>query len=221
MRTRALIDLLIVIAGCAAVIFVGQSLGLPGPGSWMVLAGVLLSMWRLAAAGQDLAAVGLRSVSRWWMVALWVAVLYAAVVAANVLVVAPLARVSGWGALDVSRFAGLRGNARVLATYLALAWTSAAFGEEFLFRGFLLARIESALGGTLTASLAAIVIQAALFGAGHSYLGVRGAVTAAMVGLLFGIGFRVNGRQLIPLMIAHGLTDTVSLTAIYAGVHPS
>ena len=50
--------------------------------------------------------------------------------------------------------------------------------------------------------------------------GLRGAATATMVGLVFGIGFCLNGRSLIPLMIAHGLTDTISLVAIYAGAHP-
>jgi hypothetical protein len=43
---------------------------------------------------------------------------------------------------------------------------------------------------------------------------------SAMIGLVYGIGFCLSGRNLIPLMIAHGLTDTLSPVAIYAGLQP-
>ena len=47
--------------------------------------------------------------------------------------------------------------------------------------------------------------------------GTRGAVTAGMVAVVYGIVYRVNGRNLWPLVIAHGVTDTVSLVALYFG----
>ncbi len=63
-------------------------------------------------------------------------------------------------------------------------------------------------------------LQAAIFGAAHSYLGARGIATATLVGVVFGSWFVLRGRNLWPLILAHGLTDTITLFAIYAGVMP-
>jgi membrane protease YdiL (CAAX protease family) len=41
-----------------------------------------------------------------------------------------------------------------------------------------------------------------------------------VVGIVFGVGLLATGGNLWPLVIAHGLTDTVGLVAIYAGVMP-
>jgi len=47
---------------------------------------------------------------------------------------------------DVSLFAPLAGNVHFLLISLAVAWTLAAFGEEFVYRGYLLTRIARVLG---------------------------------------------------------------------------
>src|SRR2546428_6531760 len=47
---------------------------------------------------------------------------------------------------DVSLFAPLAGNIRFLLISLTVAWTLAAFGEEFVYRGYLLTRIARELG---------------------------------------------------------------------------
>jgi uncharacterized protein len=52
----------------------------------------------------------------------------------------------------------------------------------------------------------------------HAYLGAKGVATATLVGLIYGAWYVMRGRNLWPLIIAHGLTDMVSLLAIYAGV---
>ena len=116
-------------------------------------------------------------------------------------------------------FDPLRGN---LALYLALlvpiTWGTAAFGEELIFRGFLVRRLADALGGTARAELAAVVGQATLFAFGHAYLGPRGMLNAGALGLLAGLCYRWNGRNLWPLFIAHGLVDSIGLTVLFLGV---
>src|SRR5688572_30301739 len=52
----------------------------------------------------------------------------------------------GWAPIDTARFAGLHGNEARLLGLLAISWTSAAFGEELLFRGFLQSRLQALLG---------------------------------------------------------------------------
>jgi membrane protease YdiL (CAAX protease family) len=101
---------------------------------------------------------------------------------------------------------------------LLLVCASAAFGEELVFRGFLLTRLEILLGGGLSATATAVAGQALLFGVAHWYLGLRGVSTAALIGLAYGVVYVCNGRNLAPLIVAHGLTDSLSLIAIYSGV---
>lgn len=116
-------------------------------------------------------------------------------------------------------FDQLRGN---LALYLELlvpiTWGTAGFGEELIFRGFLMRRLTDAFGGTARAELAAVLGQATLFAFGHAYLGPRGMLNAGALGLLGGLCYLWNGRNLWPLFIAHGLVDSVGLTALFLGL---
>jgi membrane protease YdiL (CAAX protease family) len=44
--------------------------------------------------------------------------------------------------------------------------------------------------------------------------------TAALVGLVYGTWFVLRGRNLWPLIIAHGVTDTLSMIAVYMKAMP-
>ena len=120
-------------------------------------------------------------------------------------------------------FAALKGDtAEYLYWLLPVAWGSAAFGEELVFRGFLQSRLERFIGGeTLSAWLSAAVLQALIFGLLHSYLGAAGAIMAAATGLVLGFVYVISGRNLWACIILHGLVDTVSLTALYLGAMPA
>ena len=63
-----------------------------------------------------------------------------------------------------------------------------------------------------------MLAQASLFGLGHAYLGPRGIMNAAAIGLVSGAVYWANGRNLWPLVIAHGLVDSVGLTMLRLGV---
>lgn len=118
-----------------------------------------------------------------------------------------------------SMFAALEGNtAEYLYWLLPVAWGSAAFGEELVFRGFLQTRIEKALGAGRAACLAALAAQAVVFGALHAYQGIGGAMLAGGTGLVLGIVYLAARRNLWAPIILHGLVDTVTLTAVYYGV---
>lgn len=221
MRTSALSD----IVG-AAIVFAGVYFGLqwlhwPAPGTFALVVTLVFATWRLAATGPGLrgawARIGLHAPISWLRLLLWVIGIYVLVIIANALIVVTLGRVFGWPPLDISRFAGLEGNPTSLAFWLLIAWTTAAFGEELLFRGFLLTRLNTLLGPHPIAMATAVLLQAALFAAGHAYLGIRGTMSAGVVALVFGAVYFLNGRQLLPLVLAHGLIDSVSLIAIFAG----
>ena len=60
--------------------------------------------------------------------------------------------------------------------------------------------------------------QAALFGLAHLYLGPTGMLNAFAIGLVAAAVYTADGRNLWPLIVAHGLVDTVGLTAIHFGL---
>ena len=126
----------------------------------------------------------------------------------------------GQPGLDIAAYSRIQGNPVELAKILTIVWTTAAIGEELLFRGFLQDRIHAVLGPGRRSAVAVVLLQAVIFGVAHSYLGLRGILTAMLVGVIFGTWFLLRGRNLWSLILAHGLIDTITMTALYAGVVP-
>ena len=122
----------------------------------------------------------------------------------------------GWSPIDSTRFAGLQGNEGRLLGMVPISWTSAALGEEVLFRGFLQSGLRSLFGERRHAAVLAALAQAVLFGLGHAYQGATGILVSGAVGLAFGL-LMLRFRTVWPLVVAHGLIDTVSMLALYSG----
>lgn len=172
----------------------------------------------LRSGGESWAALGLtrQRPLRMGLVALGCAIL-GYVVAAIGTVVAT--RVLGWAPMQSGQIGAVAGNLPMLLGMLAIAWSTAAFGEELLFRGFLLGRLRALLGGGLGVGIVAAFVQALLFGLAHAYQGPTGILATGLIGLVFGLLY-LRLRTLWPLVIAHGLIDTVGLLALYAGMAP-
>lgn len=122
----------------------------------------------------------------------------------------------GWAPIDTARFAGLHGNEARLLGLLAISWTTAALGEEVLFRGFLQSRLQALLAGRRHAGVLAVLAQAVVFGLCHAYQGPTGILVSGAIGLAFGL-LMLRFRTIWPLVVAHGLIDTISMLALYAG----
>jgi membrane protease YdiL (CAAX protease family) len=121
---------------------------------------------------------------------------------------------------DLSAFDAVRGNLRLLARGHALIWVLAAFGEEMVFRGYLMNRIADLGGRTRAAWLASLVVANVAFGLGHAYQGITGIVDEGLMGVLLGamyLGFR---RNLAIPIIAHGVQDTVDALLVFLGAYP-
>jgi uncharacterized protein len=117
-------------------------------------------------------------------------------------------------------FAVLKGNVRLLLVYAGVSWTLAGFGEEFVYRGYLLNRVAQLLGGGRRAWLAALGATTVLFGFGHVYQGASGVVDTALAGLVFGVLYIFGGRNLWMPIIAHGVADTTAFALLYFGRYP-
>ena len=116
------------------------------------------------------------------------------------------------------RWGDVAGNLPLYLTWLGIVWTSAAFGEELFFRGFLITRFEALFRDLPLAGALAVILAALLFGLGHYYYqGLRGLITTAGIGIAFGTSFLLFKRNLWPLVIIHGVIDTINFSALYFG----
>ena len=88
---------------------------------------------------------------------------------------------------DLQRFEGDADSVPTLMTLLLFSWTFAALGEELAYRVVLLRGIAFVLGDSTLSTVAALVIQALIFGLVHAYQGPAGVVSTSISGLVFGV----------------------------------
>lgn len=198
-------ELLVVFALCFARLF-------PFSVQVFLFAFTSLSLWLRSLTWRDL---GLRRSKAWWKIALraLLAALLIAVVA-NLLVQPLVERLIGKGA-DSSRFENVRGNLMILLAWLAVVWTIAAFGEEMIFRGYLMNRIADLVGRTRTGWISSLLGSALIFGLAHGYQGSAGIISTAEIGLFLGILYLINKQNLWINIVCHGVIDSISLVALY------
>ena len=98
------------------------------------------------------------------------------------------------------------------------AWFNSAFGEEVIWRGFVLIRLAQVLGAGQGAWTLSLLASATLFGLLHIYQGPAGVLATGFVGLLFGVAFLLLRRNLWILIFAHGLNHLIAFGAMYLGL---
>lgn len=190
--------------------------------TYLAFASVLVLIGWLRWRGEGMAQFGLVVPRRWLaLIGLGIALALAQIVLDSLVrsVTTPL--IVAWtGAdphLDAKTFAAIEGNLDLYLMVLPCVWLFAAFGEEFLYRGYLMTRLSQLLGGGRAAWALAIVGQAVLFALAHWYQGPVGMVPIGIGAVLTGIATLAWGRNLWPAMIAHGLIDTLGFTLLYLG----
>jgi membrane protease YdiL (CAAX protease family) len=94
----------------------------------------------------------------------------------------------------------------LLASFMVVV---VAFGEETIFRGYLILRFKAVTGS----SAAAILLSAVVFSLGHGYEGSAGVVTVGVMGLLFALVY-VWRRSLVAPMVMHFLQDFITIVLL-------
>ena len=219
-RTAALLEVLAVVVVNTLVHWWLRSLHLGvGVSAFGILITVSLATWLLRRRSLRWAHVGLRHPGRPGVAVAWGLGLFLVEMLVLPAIVGPVSTALDLPPQDLGAFADLQGNTPMyLLLLVPITWGTAAFGEEMLYRGFILQRLTDAMGQTRVAAAIALIAQAVLFTIGHAYLGPRGMLNAGAIGCVAGLAFIANGRNLWPLVIAHGLVDTVGITALYLGV---
>ncbi len=102
--------------------------------------------------------------------------------------------------------------------WIAIAWVIGGFAEEMIFRGFLLNRLEAMLLRGKGRTVAAVLLQAVIFGAVHAYnRGLLGLLAIGAAGAILGVFYIVFRRNLWPVILAHALGNTLGFVARYFG----
>lgn len=199
----------------AELLVVGLLLGWGSFSGFRLIVLLLLASMSLWMRGRSWAELGLRRPSAPGR-AVAAGVLWALVVLLAVrFAIEPFAVWLTGTSVDLSALQSIRGNPGVLAMWMIQAWTLAAFGEEMVFRGYLMRRLADLVGHTRAGWAAALVAGSACFGLAHRYQGPAGMVTTGMMGVLIALLYLRSGRNLWPVIVCHAAVDAVALTAVY------
>jgi membrane protease YdiL (CAAX protease family) len=221
-RTRAASDLMLVLAAIGVAWIASRwviypALGIPeyAPLILRPICGFLAAWAVVRWRREGFASLGLRLPESWMRAIVAGIALYAADWLMSRYAVPALAE---WiqPTRQPSFLAYVQGNVVGLVTWVAIGWLVGGVCEEVLFRGFLLGRVATLLGNGSVALAVAVVAQALLFGALHLYAGTFAFLSATMFGLVQGVFALVAGRNLVPLIVVHGVWNTVAIYGVYA-----
>jgi len=119
--------------------------------------------------------------------------------------------------MDFSVFEQFKGNLSATLSFLVLIWISAAFGEEIVFRGYLMRQFTKFFGSSKISLAINILLFGFLFGLIHAYQGLSGQIITGIIGMLFAIIFHIRKNDLWFNVALHGFTDSVAAIYIYYG----
>lgn len=184
----------------------------PLSGTVLMLAFAAYSLWSRNLRFRD---VGLARPESWGKTLAGGALAAVSILLASLFVILPLATRLTGKPIDLSLFQDLHGNTGALLQSLAIAWTSAAFAEEMIFRGYLMNRIADLVGRDAKGWAVALVASSAVFGSAHYYQGVTGMLNAGTLGILIGLVYLAFRRQLAAAILCHGAIDSLFFLMVY------
>jgi hypothetical protein len=109
----------------------------------------------------------------------------------------------------------LKDNFGMLLLTLAGVYIVSSFGEEVIYRGFLITRISQIGNDSKKATIIAIILSSIIFGLIHYSWGPMGMVQTGFMGLALGICYIKLKRRLWILILAHAYMDTILIIQMY------
>jgi len=122
---------------------------------------------------------------------------------------------------DLSGFPAVRGNLKFALVIVALIWILAAFGEELVYRGYLMNRVADLGRGTRTAWIVSLFLISAVFGFSHYQQGLTGIIEEGSDGLILGLMYLAYRRNLAVPIVTHAVCDTIDIALLFLGKYPS
>ena len=96
-----------------------------------------------------------------------------------------------------------------------MVYIVSSFGEEVIYRAFLINRIEQSMERNSSSRWVAVGISAVIFGLVHYEWGAIGVVQTGFMGLALGLCYLLLRRNLWILILAHAYLDTILLLQVY------
>ncbi|MBT8182858.1 MAG: CPBP family intramembrane metalloprotease [Eudoraea sp.] len=109
----------------------------------------------------------------------------------------------------------LKDNIGMLLLTLGGVYIVSSFGEEVIYRAFLINRISELGQNTKKATIIAIILSSIIFGLIHYDWGPMGIVQTGFMGLVLGICYIKLKKRLWVLILAHAYMDTILMVQLY------
>ncbi len=119
------------------------------------------------------------------------------------------------GEYNLSSVEDVEGNLVGYIALMVIVWIFAAFGEEFLFRGYYMKALAELLGNNNKHWILSAIITSLYFGISHIYQGLSGVVAVFLWSLTISLIFNKNRNNLVLLILIHGFYDSIGITMIF------
>jgi membrane protease YdiL (CAAX protease family) len=116
---------------------------------------------------------------------------------------------------NMSGYDYLKDNIGMLLLTLGGVYIVSSFGEEVIYRAFLINRISELGQETKKATIIAVIFSSIIFGLVHYEWGPMGIVQTGFMGLALGICYIKLKRRLWILILAHAYMDTILMVQMY------
>lgn len=118
---------------------------------------------------------------------------------------------------DRSSYDPLIGNLPLLILYVVGAWTTIAFGEEMIFRAFLVNGLARLFPGSRARWAFALIGSSIIFGLAHFSWGLIGIIETTLFGLVLAFAYLRSGQNLWITIVAHGVANTLAFVLTFMG----
>jgi len=119
------------------------------------------------------------------------------------------------GKMDLSTFDNVRGNFSEYINLMIVVWIFAAFGEEFIYRGYYMKQLAKLFGNSNKAWLISAILISIYFGVSHAYQGLAGIIGVTLWHFSISLIFNKNKNNLMSPILIHGFYDTIGVTLLY------
>ncbi|MBI0401140.1 CPBP family intramembrane glutamic endopeptidase [Cyclobacterium marinum] len=120
--------------------------------------------------------------------------------------------------IDYSNMNQLEGNFGLSIVWLLIVWATAGFGEEIIFRGYLMRQFIKFFGDGKISLAINILIICSFFGYMHMQQGISGQLVVVIIGALLSLIFYLRKYDLWFMIMIHGFFNTLGILSFYFGL---